>query len=269
METTKIVILWSHPRSVSTCFERAFIQREDYITFHEPFGEAAYFGPERMYGYYDDKLHEHAQYLNTTYSEMIEKILKAASNGENKKVFIKDMPRHVVRPDYKSHPENPTALPIDFLKRCTHSCIIRTPEKAIPSNYRGFRKANMNFIPEDIGYSELLVLLEFLTKLTGTRPALIDASDLLADPPTIMRMYCESGIGDRFEPSMMHWSAGRVEAFDKWPGWHDNAQQSTGFNLFEKPADEKEPLVLPDDVQQSIKDSMPIYNTLYQMRLNR
>jgi hypothetical protein len=100
METTKIVFLWSHVRSISTAFERAFIQREDYVTFHEPFGEPCYFGPERIYSYYDDKLSEHAEYINTTYSQIIEEILKAATSKEKKNVFVKDMARHVVRPDY-------------------------------------------------------------------------------------------------------------------------------------------------------------------------
>ena len=265
METNKIVILWSHVRSISTAFERAFIQRDDYMTYHEPFGEPAYFGPDRIYSYYNDKLHEHAEYINTTYLEMIETILKAA---ETKKVFVKDMARHVVRPDYQSHPENPTILPLDFLKRCTHSFIIRTPEKSVPSLYRAYVKVKMNFIPEDIGYPEMLVLFRFLTELTGSPPALIDASDLLAEPTTIMRMYCESGIGDRFEPTMLEWSAERVEAFDKWAGSHDEAQQSTGFNKIEKKQDDKETLVLPDDVQQLIKDCIPVYNTLYQSRIN-
>jgi hypothetical protein len=269
METTKIVILWAHVRSVSTGFERAFMQREDYVTFHEPFGEPCYFGPERIYSYYDNELSAHAEYLNTTYTEIIDQILKAAEGDDKKNVFVKDMARHVVRPDYKLHPENPTVLPIDFLKRCKHTFIIRTPEKSVPSSYRGWVKLiNMEFILEDIGYPEMHALFEFLTELTGSRPPLVDASDLLAEPKTIMRMYCESGIQDRFEPSMLEWTAGQVKAFDKWPGWHDAAQYSTGFNQAQKTTDDTKDLVLPDDVQQLIVDSMPIYNTLYQFRMH-
>jgi hypothetical protein len=66
METTKIVFLWSHVRSISTAFERAFMQRQDYVSFHEPFGEPAYFGPERIYSYYDNDLSAHAQYIDVT-----------------------------------------------------------------------------------------------------------------------------------------------------------------------------------------------------------
>ena len=63
MEPTKIVFLWSHVRSISTAFERAFIQREDYITFHEPFGEPCYFGPERIYNYHENNLDARAVIL--------------------------------------------------------------------------------------------------------------------------------------------------------------------------------------------------------------
>jgi hypothetical protein len=180
METTKIVFLWSHVRSISTAFERAFIQREDYVTFHEPFGEPCYFGPERIYSYYDHDLNAHADYINTTYSDLIEEILNAANNKEKKNVFIKDMARHILRPDHKSHPENPTMLPIEFLKRCTHTFILRTPDKSVPSLYKAYVTSNQKFIAEDIGYPELQVLFEFLTELTGARPPLVEADSLLA-----------------------------------------------------------------------------------------
>ena len=41
------VILWTVPRSVSTAFERAFMQRPGTRTCHEPYGGPYYFGPER------------------------------------------------------------------------------------------------------------------------------------------------------------------------------------------------------------------------------
>jgi hypothetical protein len=198
---------------------------------------------------------------------MIEEILKAATNKENKNVFVKDMARHVVRPGYESHPENPTVLPIDFLRRCKHTFILRTPEKAVPSLYRAYVGTNQKFIHDDIGYPELQVLFEFFTELTGARPSLVEAGDLLAEPTAIMQTYCKSAIHDRFEPSMLEWKAERVEAFDKWAGWHEEAQHSTGFNQVQKPKNITDDLVLPDDVQQIIEKSMPIYNRLREFRM--
>ncbi|UJR17633.1 hypothetical protein I4U23_004529 [Adineta vaga] len=266
MEPTKIVFLWSHVRSISTAFERAFIQREDYITFHEPFGEPCYFGPERIYNYHENNLDAHAEYINITYSQVMNEILKAAENKEKKNVFAKDMARHVVRPDYKLHRENPTVLPLDFLKRCKHTFILRSPEKSVPSLYRAYVSTNQEFIHDDIGYPEFQALFEFLTELTGTRPFLVEADELVKDPQTTMRMYCELGINERFEPSMINWKSERVQAFDKWEGWHEEAQYSSGFNRIEKLKDKKDQLVLPDDVQQLIEKSMPIYKALCEFK---
>lgn len=263
MQENKIVFLWSHVRSLSTAFERSFMQRNDYITFHEPFGEPCYFGPERIYSYYDNDLSAHEKYINTTYSQLIEEILAAANNKDNKKVFVKDMTRHVIRPDYINHPENPTVLPIDFLKRCKHTFILRTPEKSVPSLYRAYVVTKQTFIPEDIGYPELQALYEFLTKLTGSHPSLIEADILLSNPAAVMKTYCEYAIQDCFVPSMLEWKSEGVEAFDKWPVWHDNAQYSTGFNHVSKPNDTAvEEIVIPDDVKELIRQSMPIYNKL-------
>jgi hypothetical protein len=267
METTKIVFLWSHVRSISTAFERAFIQREDYVTFHEPFGEPCYFGPERIYSYFDNDLSAHAECINTTFSQVIEEILQATASKEKKNVFVKDMAHHVVRHDCKSHPENPTMLSVDFLKRCKHTFILRTPEKSVPSLCRMDFACKPEFIHDGIGYPDLQVLFEFLTELTGARPPLIEADDLLKEPRAIMRMYCESAIDDRFEPSMLEWKAERVDAFDKWASWHDEAQYSTGFNLVQKAKDNIDDLVLPDDVRQLIEKSMPIYDTLREFRM--
>jgi hypothetical protein len=66
---------------------------------------------------------------------------------------------------------------------------------------------------------------------------------------------------------MLEWKAERIQAFDKWAGWHDEAQESTGFNMIEKTKDNTEEIVLSDHVKQLIEQSMPIYNTLYQVRL--
>ena len=264
MATTKIVFLWSHVHSISTAFERAFIQREDYITFHEPFGEPAYYGPERIYSYYNNELNKHAEYIHVTYSHMINEILTAA---KKKNVFVKDMARHIIRPDYKSYPENPTVLPIDFLKQCKHTFILRKPEKSVPALYREYVTNNKEFIHDDIGYPELQVLFEFLTELIGHRPPLVEADDLLQESKIIMQMYCESAIDEKFESSMLEWKSERVRAFDEWPTSHEQAQYSTGFNQIQKPKDNTKDLVLPNDVQKLLEQSLPIYNKLREFRL--
>ncbi|UJR16754.1 hypothetical protein I4U23_003654 [Adineta vaga] len=266
----KIVFLWCHPRSISTAVERAFMQRQDFITFHEPFGEPFYFGPERISDYYDDEYcakHEHA---NTTYEKIINEFFSAA-NINNKKVFVKDMARHVIRKDHRSdHSDNPTVLPIDFLKRCYHTFLIRTPEKALPSLYNVFTSGRCvnydRFYTNEMGIRELRALFQFITKLNGIRPTLIDSADLLREPEIYVKKYCEYSIEDQFEPSMMEWKAEKIDAFDKWSGFHDAVQQSTGFKKQIKSNDDQN-VDLPGFIQEAIEENIPIYNELTKFKM--
>ena len=36
------------PRSLSTAFERVFVERDDFAGLHEPFSAAYYYGPDRL-----------------------------------------------------------------------------------------------------------------------------------------------------------------------------------------------------------------------------
>ena len=46
----------------------------------------------------------------------------------------------------------------------------------------------------------------------GTRTVVVDAGDLLADPPAVMRAYCDA-VGLPFSPSMLSWNPGPVDAW--------------------------------------------------------
>ena len=47
MNRDKPVALWAVPRSISTAFERVFVERDDFEVLHEPFSYAYYYGPDR------------------------------------------------------------------------------------------------------------------------------------------------------------------------------------------------------------------------------
>ena len=44
MRQSKPVALWAVPRSISTAFERVFVERDDFEVLHEPFSAAYYYG---------------------------------------------------------------------------------------------------------------------------------------------------------------------------------------------------------------------------------
>ncbi|KAF3193986.1 hypothetical protein TWF225_008170 [Orbilia oligospora] len=193
------IFVATHPRSCSTAFERVFMTREkDLCCLHEPFGDAFYYGPERLSSRYegdhndaiDDR--ENSGFHEATYNSVLEGIER--SGKEEKRVFIKDMACYLVPPS--DHPtfdkavlassvtpsatyhgngvstpvKNPTVLPLSILKRFQFAFLIRNPRKAVPSYYRccipplnemtGFKY----FMPNEAGYRELRVLFEYLLK---------------------------------------------------------------------------------------------------------
>lgn len=75
-------------------------------------------------------------------------------------------------------------------------------------------------------------------------PPLVDASDLLSDPPQVIQKFC-AAIGVPFDESMLSWKSGKVEAFSSWQGYHTAAENSTGFK--------KETPVLSEAEQAALK----------------
>ena len=120
--------------------------------------------------------------------------------------------------------------------------------------------------PVNTGYTEVQILFDFLTELTGTRPPLVDAADLLQDPQRALNKYCEA-IEDHFDPCMLEWKAEKIEALKERTGLHDDAEQSTGFNQISKNKDDHDNISLPEIVQDTIKKNMPIYEKLVQFKI--
>lgn len=183
------IFVATHPRACSTAFERVFMTRSDALTcVHEPFGDAFYYGPERMSTRYekDEAAREKSGYSEVTYGNVMDRILDEEFKDSEKRVFIKDMAYYIVPPngDNPSGPasslalypnpvsdntsSNPTLLPTSLLMQFHWTFLIRHPRKAIPSYYRctipplskktGFDE----FMPSEAGYVELRRLFEFL-----------------------------------------------------------------------------------------------------------
>ena len=51
----KPVALWSVPRSISTAFERVFVERDDFEVLHEPFSASYYYSEDRLSDRYADE----------------------------------------------------------------------------------------------------------------------------------------------------------------------------------------------------------------------
>ncbi|THW30456.1 hypothetical protein D6D23_00191 [Aureobasidium pullulans] len=100
--SNKPIFVATHPRACSTAFERVFMtQRDTLQCVHEPFGDAFYFGPERLSDRYekDQKARAESGFETSTYKTIFDNIMK--ENEEGKRIFIKDITHYLAPPDGK------------------------------------------------------------------------------------------------------------------------------------------------------------------------
>ncbi|KAI5804197.1 P-loop containing nucleoside triphosphate hydrolase protein [Peziza echinospora] len=263
---SKPIFVASVPRACSTAFERVFMTRPDILRCqHEPFGDAFYYGPERLgYRYDGDETaqtteREASGFSKTTFRDVMETML--AGKLEQKRLFIKDISYYLIPPMGKiagiapslkeleaqsvdsnnsisgEDTNNPTVIPNSLLRQFQFTFLIRHPSRAIPSYYRctipplsevtGFDY----FDPREAGFRETRILLEHLLNAKILRREdviLIDADDLLNNPDGIVSEYCKR-VGIEYNPSMLEWEATKCGAFEKWKGFHEDAMKSGGL----------------------------------------
>ncbi|KAJ5126635.1 hypothetical protein N7448_007414 [Penicillium atrosanguineum] len=100
--SNKPIFVATHPRACSTAFERVFMtQRATIQCIHEPFGDAFYYGPERLSERFEDDEQARVEsgFSQSTYLTVLERIQREASEG--KRVFIKDIDHYLLPPNYK------------------------------------------------------------------------------------------------------------------------------------------------------------------------
>ncbi|KAM0798882.1 hypothetical protein BDR22DRAFT_808468 [Usnea florida] len=172
----KPIFVATHPRSCSTAFERVFMTRRDALQcIHEPFGDAFYYGPERLSSRYekDEQARLQSNFAQSTFRAVLDRIEK--EGAEDKRIFIKDIIHYLVPPNgappsiapslarkergigtfeprsncvingaklapypygTEAEPGNPTVVPSEILGRFHFTFLIRHPRYSIPSYYR-------------------------------------------------------------------------------------------------------------------------------------
>ncbi|KAK4198162.1 P-loop containing nucleoside triphosphate hydrolase protein [Triangularia verruculosa] len=185
--SNKPIFVATHPRACSTAFERVFMTRQDILhCVHEPFGDAFYYGPERLSERFenDEQGRKKSGFSQITYKDVVDQIFDPDAS-EGKRIFIKDITHYLLPPhqkpasippslQYLSSPEdsnNPTVLPLALLRKFHFTFLIRHPRRAIPSYYRctipplSSKTGFHNFMPSEAGYDELRRLFTYLLSL--------------------------------------------------------------------------------------------------------
>jgi len=92
-------------------------RRGSLATIHEPFGDAFYYGPERMGSRFEDdeQEREDSGFADSTYRTIFERIESEAAEG--KRVFIKDITYYIVPPEKQAAHVAPSLQDLKIPKR--------------------------------------------------------------------------------------------------------------------------------------------------------
>ena len=233
MVQEKPVALWAVPRSISTAFARAFVERDDFEVFHEPFGDSYYYSEERLSDRYPDAEPK----AEHNYENVLARILEP----REKRVFVKDMAYHAK-----------SLMGPEFVSRFKNTFIIRDPKYVLTSLYKMWP----DFTLEETGFEQLYRLFRYATELDPEDVVVVDAMTFSENPVGVLSAYCEH-LEIPFRTDSLSWQPREVKRWESWEGWHEEAQQSTGI----KPAERKDP-ELPSELQNAYEYCLPYYYQL-------
>jgi sulfate adenylyltransferase len=229
---SKPVALWAVPRSISTAFERVFVERDDFEVLHEPFSASYYYGEDRLSDRFGDA-EPRAEY---NYDSVVEDIFRP----REQRVFLKDMAYHARR-----------LVSPEFASRFVNTFIVRDPKYVLMSLYKMWP----DFTLEETGYQDLHRLFKYATE-AGEDVAVVDAMTFSENPAGVLAAYCEH-LEVPFTAGSLTWESGEVSEWDNWEGWHEAAESSTGI----EPAERLDPQ-LPEELEAAYEHCLPYYYEL-------
>ena len=226
--------VWSGPRNVSTALMYAFRQRPDTLVVDEP-----------LYGHY----------LRVTRAEHPgdEEVL-AAMDTDGRRVIREVLLGPCERPVhfFKNMAHHLEGLDRGFLGGLTNVLLTRDPAEMLPSLARQLPNPTLR----DTG---LLYQTEILDHVLaqGLEPVVLDAKQLLLDPPGVLRAAADR-LGIPFHEAMLRWPAGPKPEDGVWAKhWYANVHASTGFSPYKPRTGD-----FPERLESLLEESVPLYERL-------
>lgn len=232
---------WSGPRNVSTALMYAFRERDDTRVLDEP-----------LYGPYlatrGAREHPHRDEIVAAVETDAEHVIHEVMLGpcDRPVLFLKQMASHLT-----------DELDLGFLDAGPNVLLIRDPAEVIASLVHQIPEPSL----ENVALARQVELLHDLRR-RGQEPPVLDARELLTDPPAVLQELC-GRLGLPWDPAMLSWPAGPKPEDGVWaPWWYDNLHRSTGFAPY-RPG----PRHVPEHCGELLAACQPLYDELYELAI--
>jgi Sulfotransferase domain len=206
------IAMWSGPRNISTAMMRAWGNRDDTVVVDEPF-YPYYLQATRIQHPDADEVIASGE---TDWRKVVAHLTGPAPNG--KWIFFQKHMTHHLLPE----------IDREWLSAVTNCFLIRDPREVI----RSYIKKREDPALEDLGFVQQAEIFEFVRAHTNAVPPVVDARDVLENPPRVLRLLCEA-IGVEFSESMLSWRPGLRETDGVWAKhWYGEVAETTTFRPY-------------------------------------
>jgi hypothetical protein len=245
MTAVKRIAMWSGPRNISTALMRAWGNRPDTAVCDEPLYAHYLLRTGAPHPGADEVVRHH----EADWRKVVDWLAAGPAPGGKPVFYQKHMAHHLL-------PE----IDRGWLDRVTNVFLIREPREVITSFVRIAGTPRL----EDTGFPQQLEIFEHVRQTTGRTPPVIDARDVLEDPPRLLRLLCEA-LDVEFTEAMLSWPAGPRATDGVWAKhWYDAVVQTTGFQPY-RPKDAP----VPPPLHPLLDRANELYAQLHACRLGR
>lgn len=236
------IAMWSGPRNISTALMRSWEARGDTAVVDEPF-YAHYLAETGV----DHPGREEVIEAHETDWRAVAASLTGPVPGRKPVFYQKHMAHHLL-----------PGMEGDWIDGLVHAFLIREPREMLTSLIRVTPDPTV----ADTGLPQQVDLFDRVRERAGTTPPVIDARDVLEDPPGVLARLC-AAVGVAWTDRMLRWEPGRRETDGVWARhWYDAVERSTGFLPYRLKEAE-----VPDRLAEVLEASEEAYATLHVHRL--
>lgn len=233
--------MWSGPRNLSTALMRSWGSRDDTFVCDEP-----------LYAHYLLRTGvEHpgrAEVMarhETEWRKAVAWLTGPVPEGRH--IFYQKQMAHHLLPE----------IDRGWLRELRNVLLIRDPEEMLTSLIKVTPKPTI----EDTGLPQQWELFASLREV-GEEPPVIDARDVLEDPPGMLRALCRA-VGVPFSTAMLSWEPGPRTTDGVWAKhWYAAVERSTSFAPYRPKAES-----VPERLRRLYEDCATVYRRLHAHRL--